>query len=228
MELNTSSSYLAVRDTQRRYYLNGHWTVDWPGRHPIAGSIFEYKRPYNRPESLISSGPTNETLVIEVRYIFISLQSKYLFSAFNSLGLFSLQTSIYLWKHVTLSLFSSYRYYYRAGTQVYAGNTLWRELMRRKNTIIHGPSYAPSAQQPALEVSVHPNDQKYLFQFGLCSKPNKNGITKSCFSPLFVQFEVNICETISKCIALKKKENRSASDLCSGPASKAQSDPSDL
>lgn len=66
MELNTSSSYLAVRDTQRRYYLNGHWTVDWPGRHAIAGAIFEYKRPYNRPESLISTGPTNETLVIEV------------------------------------------------------------------------------------------------------------------------------------------------------------------
>uniref|UniRef100_A0A3Q1JPE6 ADAM metallopeptidase with thrombospondin type 1 motif, 16 n=1 Tax=Anabas testudineus TaxID=64144 RepID=A0A3Q1JPE6_ANATE len=67
MELNTSNSYLAVRDTQRHYYLNGHWTVDWPGRHPIAGAIFEYKRPYNRPESLISNGPTNETLVIEVK-----------------------------------------------------------------------------------------------------------------------------------------------------------------
>ncbi|TKS81811.1 disintegrin and metalloproteinase with thrombospondin motifs 16 [Collichthys lucidus] len=66
MELNTSSSYLAVRDTQRHYYLNGHWTVDWPGRHPIAGAIFEYKRPYNRPESLIATGPINETLVIEI------------------------------------------------------------------------------------------------------------------------------------------------------------------
>uniref|UniRef100_A0A665URL2 ADAM metallopeptidase with thrombospondin type 1 motif, 16 n=1 Tax=Echeneis naucrates TaxID=173247 RepID=A0A665URL2_ECHNA len=66
MELNTSSSYLAVRDTHRRYYLNGHWTVDWPGRHPIAGAIFEYKRPYNRPESLISTGPTNGTLIIEM------------------------------------------------------------------------------------------------------------------------------------------------------------------
>ncbi|XP_028986164.1 A disintegrin and metalloproteinase with thrombospondin motifs 16 [Betta splendens] len=66
VELNTSSSYLAVRDSQRRYYLNGHWTVDWPGRHPIAGATFEYKRPYNRPESLTSPGPTNETLVIEI------------------------------------------------------------------------------------------------------------------------------------------------------------------
>uniref|UniRef100_A0A3Q1CFQ5 ADAM metallopeptidase with thrombospondin type 1 motif, 16 n=1 Tax=Amphiprion ocellaris TaxID=80972 RepID=A0A3Q1CFQ5_AMPOC len=66
VELNTSSSYLAIRDTQRHYYLNGHWTVDWPGRHAIAGTIFEYKRPYNRPESLISAGPTNETLIIEI------------------------------------------------------------------------------------------------------------------------------------------------------------------
>ncbi|XP_072250752.1 A disintegrin and metalloproteinase with thrombospondin motifs 16 [Leuresthes tenuis] len=66
IEMNTSTSYLAVRDTHRHYYLNGHWTVDWPGRHAIAGTIFEYKRPYNRPESLISVGPTNETLVIEI------------------------------------------------------------------------------------------------------------------------------------------------------------------
>lgn len=67
VELNASSSYLAVRDTQKRYFLNGQWTVDWPGRHSIAGAIFEYKRPYNRPESLISTGPTNETLLIEVK-----------------------------------------------------------------------------------------------------------------------------------------------------------------
>uniref|UniRef100_A0AAV2MBL6 A disintegrin and metalloproteinase with thrombospondin motifs 16 n=1 Tax=Knipowitschia caucasica TaxID=637954 RepID=A0AAV2MBL6_KNICA len=66
VELNTSSSYLAVRDTHRHYFLNGQWTVDWPGRHAIAGTMFEYKRPYNRPESLLSAGPTNETLIIEI------------------------------------------------------------------------------------------------------------------------------------------------------------------
>lgn len=110
MELNSSSSYLAVRDTQRRYYLNGHWTVDWPGRHPIAGAIFEYKRPYNRPESLVSTGPTNETLVIEVRlYPLPSL----------SVNNFSV---IFCSPHLN-TLFSR-RYYCRAGTQVYAGNTL--------------------------------------------------------------------------------------------------------
>lgn len=65
-ELNSSSSYLALRNLQRKYYLNGRWTVDWPGQHSIAGAVFDYKRPYNRPESLTSSGPTNETLVVEV------------------------------------------------------------------------------------------------------------------------------------------------------------------
>ncbi|XP_072534970.1 A disintegrin and metalloproteinase with thrombospondin motifs 16 [Salminus brasiliensis] len=66
VELNTSSSYLALRNSHRKYYLNGRWTVDWPGRHSIAGTVFDYKRPYNRPESLTSTGPTNETLVVEV------------------------------------------------------------------------------------------------------------------------------------------------------------------
>lgn len=65
-ELNSSSSYLALRNLQRKYYLNGRWTVDWPGRHSIAGAMFDYKRTYNSPESLISIGPTNETLVVEV------------------------------------------------------------------------------------------------------------------------------------------------------------------
>ncbi|XP_006635993.2 A disintegrin and metalloproteinase with thrombospondin motifs 16 [Lepisosteus oculatus] len=65
-ELNSSNSYLAVRNSNRKYYLNGHWTVDWPGRHSFAGTMFDYKRPYNRPESLTATGPTNETLVIEI------------------------------------------------------------------------------------------------------------------------------------------------------------------
>ncbi|XP_053699807.1 A disintegrin and metalloproteinase with thrombospondin motifs 16 [Synchiropus splendidus] len=66
LEMNTSNSYLAVRDTHRRYHLNGQWTVDWPGRHVIAGAVFDYKRPYNRPESLTTAGPTNDTLVVEL------------------------------------------------------------------------------------------------------------------------------------------------------------------
>ncbi|MBN3299948.1 ATS16 metalloproteinase, partial [Amia calva] len=65
-ELNSSNSYLSVRNSNQKHYLNGRWTVDWPGRHTFAGTIFDYKRPYNRPESLTATGPTNETLVIQI------------------------------------------------------------------------------------------------------------------------------------------------------------------
>ncbi|TSL82603.1 A disintegrin and metalloproteinase with thrombospondin motifs 16 [Bagarius yarrelli] len=66
VETNSSRSFLALRNTHRKYYLNGHWKVDWPGRYSIAGSVFDYKRPYNGLESLTSTGPTSETLVVEI------------------------------------------------------------------------------------------------------------------------------------------------------------------
>ncbi|XP_075925783.1 A disintegrin and metalloproteinase with thrombospondin motifs 18-like [Petromyzon marinus] len=80
-ELSISSSLLAVRTASSRhqgppasstsssssgYYLNGARIATWPGRLRFAGVTFDYKRPYNRPESLSSPGPTNQTLVFEV------------------------------------------------------------------------------------------------------------------------------------------------------------------
>lgn len=65
-ELNVSTSYISVRNTLRQYYLNGHWTVNWPGRYKFSGTTFDYRRSSHEPESLTSSGPTNETLVVEV------------------------------------------------------------------------------------------------------------------------------------------------------------------
>ncbi|XP_023444630.2 A disintegrin and metalloproteinase with thrombospondin motifs 16 [Dasypus novemcinctus] len=65
-ELNSSASYISVRNSLRRYHLNGHWTVDWPGRYTFSGAAFDYKRSYNQPESLTSTGPTNETLIVEL------------------------------------------------------------------------------------------------------------------------------------------------------------------
>ncbi|KAK1794756.1 hypothetical protein P4O66_009962 [Electrophorus voltai] len=70
-ELNSSSSYLALRNTHRKYYLNGQWTVNWPGRRSVAGAVFYYRRPYNQPESLTSTGPTNETLVVEASVVLV-------------------------------------------------------------------------------------------------------------------------------------------------------------
>lgn len=72
VESNSSRSFLALRNTHRKYYLNGHWKVDWPGRYSIAGSVFDYKRPYNGLEGLTSTGPTSETLVVEVGPTFLS------------------------------------------------------------------------------------------------------------------------------------------------------------
>ncbi|XP_006901364.1 PREDICTED: A disintegrin and metalloproteinase with thrombospondin motifs 16 [Elephantulus edwardii] len=67
-EMNTSTSYISVRNAFKKYYLNGHWTVDWPGRYKFAGAAFNYRRPYNQPESLTSAGPTNETLIVELLF----------------------------------------------------------------------------------------------------------------------------------------------------------------
>ncbi|KAM4875937.1 A disintegrin and metalloproteinase with thrombospondin motifs 16 [Thomomys bottae] len=65
-ETNVSTSYISVRNSLNTYYLNGHWTVDWPGRYRFSGTAFDYRRPFKEPESLTSAGPTNETLIIEL------------------------------------------------------------------------------------------------------------------------------------------------------------------
>uniref|UniRef100_A0A668AZS1 ADAM metallopeptidase with thrombospondin type 1 motif 18 n=1 Tax=Myripristis murdjan TaxID=586833 RepID=A0A668AZS1_9TELE len=65
-EMEVSTSYLAVRSLKRKYYLTGDWTVDWPGKFHFGGTVFDYQRSFNKPESLYAAGPTNETLVFEI------------------------------------------------------------------------------------------------------------------------------------------------------------------
>ncbi|MBN3299415.1 ATS18 metalloproteinase, partial [Amia calva] len=65
-EIEISTSYLAARNMEKKYYLTGDWTVDWPGKFQFAGTTFDYQRSFNRPESLYAAGPTNETLVFEI------------------------------------------------------------------------------------------------------------------------------------------------------------------
>ncbi|PKU40194.1 hypothetical protein llap_9502 [Limosa lapponica baueri] len=64
-EMQISTSYLAVRNLGKKYYLTGDWTIDWPGKFSFAGTVFDYQRSFNHPESLYAAGPTNETLVFE-------------------------------------------------------------------------------------------------------------------------------------------------------------------
>ncbi|XP_020797306.2 A disintegrin and metalloproteinase with thrombospondin motifs 18 isoform X1 [Boleophthalmus pectinirostris] len=65
-EKEVSTSYLAARSLKRKYYLTGDWTVDWPGKFHFGGTVFDYQRSFNKPESLYAAGPTNETLVFEI------------------------------------------------------------------------------------------------------------------------------------------------------------------
>ncbi|XP_053305766.1 A disintegrin and metalloproteinase with thrombospondin motifs 18 [Spea bombifrons] len=67
-ELEVSASYLAVRNLNKKYYLTGDWTIDWPGKFSFAGTVFNYQRSFMHPESLYAVGPTNETLVLEILY----------------------------------------------------------------------------------------------------------------------------------------------------------------
>ncbi|KAG8563102.1 hypothetical protein GDO81_015935 [Engystomops pustulosus] len=67
-ELQYSTSYLAVRNINRKYYLTGEWTIDWPGKFSFAGTTFNYQRSAQQPESLYAAGPINETIVLEVLY----------------------------------------------------------------------------------------------------------------------------------------------------------------
>uniref|UniRef100_F1N7N4 ADAM metallopeptidase with thrombospondin type 1 motif 16 n=1 Tax=Bos taurus TaxID=9913 RepID=F1N7N4_BOVIN len=67
-ETNVSTSYISVRNALKKYYLNGHWTVDWPGQYKFSGTTFDYRRSYKEPESLASPGPTNETLIVELLF----------------------------------------------------------------------------------------------------------------------------------------------------------------
>ncbi|CAL8383427.1 unnamed protein product [Arctogadus glacialis] len=65
-EVEASSSYLAVRSLKMEHYLTGDWIVDWPGKFFFGGTVFDYQRPFDRPERLYAAGPTNETLVFEI------------------------------------------------------------------------------------------------------------------------------------------------------------------
>lgn len=49
-----------------KYYINGDWTIDWPRKFTVAGTVFHYKLSDNEPESLQALGPTSEDLVVMV------------------------------------------------------------------------------------------------------------------------------------------------------------------
>uniref|UniRef100_A0A3Q2YBP0 Papilin a, proteoglycan-like sulfated glycoprotein n=1 Tax=Hippocampus comes TaxID=109280 RepID=A0A3Q2YBP0_HIPCM len=68
-EKRPSRNYLAVRNLQGDYYLNGHWLLESTRATHIAGTKLFYQRGVegdNIPETIIGRGPTTEPLVVEL------------------------------------------------------------------------------------------------------------------------------------------------------------------
>uniref|UniRef100_A0A3P8VYD7 ADAM metallopeptidase with thrombospondin type 1 motif 6 n=1 Tax=Cynoglossus semilaevis TaxID=244447 RepID=A0A3P8VYD7_CYNSE len=65
-ELLDFCNYLALKSEEDDYYINGAWTIDWPRKFDIAGTVFHYKRPSDEPESLEALGATTENLFVMV------------------------------------------------------------------------------------------------------------------------------------------------------------------
>ncbi|XP_034625129.1 papilin isoform X2 [Trachemys scripta elegans] len=68
-EVRPSRNFLAIKNVQGEYYLNGHWTIDFSRDLHIASTVVHYDRGSEgdlAPELLHSRGPTTEPLVIEL------------------------------------------------------------------------------------------------------------------------------------------------------------------
>ncbi|XP_024082550.1 papilin isoform X1 [Cimex lectularius] len=70
-EKSPSNNYLAVRNKNGHFYLNGNWKIDYSQSLKFAGTIFVYERksfPFLASESISALGPTNEALYIVMLY----------------------------------------------------------------------------------------------------------------------------------------------------------------
>ncbi|NXJ15763.1 PPN protein, partial [Odontophorus gujanensis] len=68
-EVMPSRNFIAVKNVQGDYYLNGHWTIDFSRTLHIASTVVHYDRGSEgdlAPELLHARGPTTEPLVIEL------------------------------------------------------------------------------------------------------------------------------------------------------------------
>ncbi|KAL5005515.1 hypothetical protein ScPMuIL_018971 [Solemya velum] len=62
-EVAAANNYLALRNDNGVYYLNGHWFIQWSGDYELAGTVVHYRRDSNK-ESFNAIGPLKEPLHI--------------------------------------------------------------------------------------------------------------------------------------------------------------------
>ncbi|XP_034968720.1 papilin isoform X1 [Zootoca vivipara] len=68
-EATPTRNFLAIKNAQGAYYLNGHWTIEFSRALHIASTVVHYDRGSEgdlAPELLHARGPTTEPLVIEL------------------------------------------------------------------------------------------------------------------------------------------------------------------
>ena len=81
--MKASNNYLALRNIEGQYYINGNWRIDFPNDYEAAGTIAHYERIIKgggsgsgkrirllrmfAPEQIRMLGPTTEPLYIVVR-----------------------------------------------------------------------------------------------------------------------------------------------------------------
>ena len=76
--MKASNNYLALRNVEGKYYVNGNWRIDFPNDYEAAGTIAHYERKIKgggararllsmfAPEQIRMLGPTNEPLYVVV------------------------------------------------------------------------------------------------------------------------------------------------------------------
>ena len=42
--MKASNNYLALRNTDGKYYINGNWRIDFPDEYEAAGTVAHYER----------------------------------------------------------------------------------------------------------------------------------------------------------------------------------------
>ena len=45
--MKASNNYLALRNTEGDYYINGNWRIDFPNDYEVAGTVAHYERKVN-------------------------------------------------------------------------------------------------------------------------------------------------------------------------------------
>ncbi|XP_018122012.1 A disintegrin and metalloproteinase with thrombospondin motifs 12 isoform X2 [Xenopus laevis] len=98
-EVAEAGNFLALRsEDPEKYYLNGKYIIQWNGEYKVAGTIFHYQR-NNDFENITASGPTNESIWIQLLFQEHNPGVRYEYVAQKDANLENEIESIYTWRY---------------------------------------------------------------------------------------------------------------------------------